>query len=98
MQIIQKQLHKKEQELPKQISKNVDDKKFLKQKEKIENKKNYTTRPKRKNHHINNHRDFEISHEKITKHSSHNLKYERKVHFKNQFKFIKIFTSSRYFQ
>ena len=37
----------------------------------------------KKNLHIENHHDLEINHEKITKHSSHNLKYYRKLNFKN---------------
>ena len=74
MQIIQKQLDKKEKELPKQISKNVDNKKISQTERKnLKLEKKYH-KIKKKNPHIGNHRDFKISHENITKHSSHNLK------------------------
>ena len=73
---IQKQLDKKDKELPKQISKNLDNKKITqteRKNRKLEEKLYHKI--KKKNLHIDNHRDFVISHEKITKHSSSNLKY-----------------------
>ena len=36
----------------------------------------------KKNQNIENHHDLEVNHVKITKHSSHNLKYLRKLNFK----------------
>ena len=72
MNPIQKPLDKSEKELPKQTSKNVDNKKINQTEGK--NQKFYH-KIKKKNPHIDNLREFAISHEKITKHSSHNLKY-----------------------
>ena len=75
-QVIQKQLDKKEKEISKQISEIVDNKKkpeIERKNQKLEEKIYHKI--KKKNLHIENHHDFEISHEKIMKHSSHNLKY-----------------------
>ena len=76
MNPIEKPLDKNEKELLKQTSKDVDNKKITPAERKIENKKkNFYHKIKKKNLHINNHRDFEISHEKLTKRLSLNLKF-----------------------
>ena len=75
MNSIQKSLVKNEKELPKQISKNLNNKKITqteRKNQKLEEK--FYHKIKKKNLHIDNNRNFEISHEKITKHSFHNLK------------------------
>ena len=77
MHPIQKQLDRKDGELPKQISKILDNKKIPqteRKKSKIRRRKLYH-KIKKKNLHIDNHRDFKNSHEKITKLSSRNLKF-----------------------
>ena len=95
MQPIQKQLDKKDKELPKQMSENVNNKKIphaeSKKNQKLEVK--IISQDQKKNLHIDNHLDSEISHEKITKHSSHNLKYLRKLIFKNHLNLFDIFIS-----
>ena len=76
MNSIQKPLEKNKKELKKQISKNLDNKKITqteRKKRKLE--KIFFYKIKKKNLHIDNHRDFEISHAKIIKYSFHNLKY-----------------------
>ena len=49
-------------------------------------RKNSTTRTSREIR-TGSHHDLEIIHAKTTKLSSHNLKYERKLNFKNNFNF-----------
>ena len=70
-QIIQKQLNKKEKEPSEQISKNLDNKKKPKKERKNRKLEEKIIPQDQKD----NHHDSEISHKKITKHSSHNLKY-----------------------
>ena len=72
MYVIQKQLDKKDKELPKRISKNLDNKKIIQTERK--NRKKILQDQKDKSPH-KHHRDFVISREKTTKHSSRNLKY-----------------------
>ena len=77
MQIIQKQLDKKRKRTCQIKIKNLDTKnkpETERKKSKIRRKQLYH-KIKIKNLYIDKHRDFEISHEKITKHSCHNLKY-----------------------
>ena len=74
---IQKQLDKKDKELLKQVSQNLDNKKITqteRKNQKLE-EKIIPQEIKKKNLHIENHRDLKTSHEKVTKHSSRNLKY-----------------------
>ena len=80
MQVIRKQLNKKEKELLKLISKNEDNQKIPQTERKIESLKKKLYHKFKK---IDTHRDFVVSHEKITKLSSHNLKYQKKLNFKN---------------
>ena len=94
MQPIQKQLDKKDKHIHKQMSKNVNNKKIPhieRKNRKLEEK--IIPQHQKESLHIDNHRDSVISHEKITKHSSHNLKYLTKLNFKNQLNLSNIFIS-----
>ena len=86
MNSVQKTLERDNKELNKQTSKNLDieritqtDRKNWKLEEKIYHKLEKKNLPK------DSHRNFEISHEKIIKHSFHNPKYYRKLKFRNHF-------------
>ena len=77
---------KKKLKIPNQSFKKTTKNKYLKTKEKSKTRKKiFVTKKQKKNLNNDNHHKTEVNHGTITKLSSHNLKYSRKLSFENSF-------------